>query len=152
MLRQGQTAPFVFVLLCDWAFVPCPWQKVPCIIPQSIVRHVVRLKWISFLSVSTSIISLKCAPSHQGDVIIINCGGDGGTWATDCGVFWLSAVYWAHRATIKMEELSKFHCYNRFQPDVRSHIARWWRWSALTSINWLQWSSQRSSVLLSWLR
>lgn len=134
MLRQGQNSPFLCCTLavcwCVWlrAFVPCPWHKVPGIIPhvQSIARHVIRLKWISFLSASTSvcIISLKCVPSHQGDVIMINCGGDGGTWGTDSGVFWLSAVCWAHLASIKMKELSKFHCYgNRFQSGVRSHKA-----------------------------
>lgn len=29
------------------------------------------------------IISLKCAPSHRGDVNMINCRGDGGTRATN---------------------------------------------------------------------
>lgn len=149
------------VCWCVWkrAFVPCPWHKVPWIIPhvQSIVRHVIRLKWSSFLSASTSmgIISLKCPPSHQGDVIMINCGGDGGTWATDSGVFQLGAVCWAHGAPIKMKELSKFHCYgNRFQSDVRSH--RVVMKIAVRADNqlkhWLHWSSQSAGLLLIWLR
>lgn len=33
------------------------------------------------------IISLKCAPSHRVDVIMINSGGDGGTRAADSAVF-----------------------------------------------------------------
>lgn len=82
---------FICVCVCPTCkSCPLPKQTVQWIIShvRRRVRHVIRLKWISFLCVSVSgcvsmyvydTISLKCAALRWGDVIMINCWRDGGT-------------------------------------------------------------------------
>lgn len=87
LLLHLEECPTLCVCVCV-SILPADLALCPSIPPRWIifcvrsnVRHVISLKWISFLYVRVCvwhIISLKCAPSHWGDVIMVNFGGDGG--------------------------------------------------------------------------